>query len=69
MGLSDRGLGCRGEHAMQSQDIEVLYIKFFPDNGKEGRLATMHVMVTGLASLHKRCLVMENTAKGGIKKT
>jgi hypothetical protein len=54
---------------MQSQDIEVLYIKFFPDNGKEGRLATMHVMVTGLASLHKRCLVMENTAKGGIKKT
>lgn len=34
------------------------------DHGDEGKLATIHVMVTALASLHKRCLVMENTARG-----
>ena len=44
--------------------ISVLQEPLFTDNGKEGKLATMHVMVTGLALLHKKCLIMEDTTKG-----
>ena len=43
----------------------VVELKFCcTDNGSEGSLATMHVIVTQLASLHKKCLVMEDTARG-----
>ena len=44
--------------------ISILQEPLFTDNGKEGKLATMHVMVTGLALLHKKCLIMEDTTKG-----